>query len=1083
MKKKIDTDILKRQLTRYFSFRTIQGRNVLLTTSYLLILITFTILVVFQNKLVSDVGDRVIQTRNPITVMTSRINAGLDRVSAAQRGYFLTKDDSYKDARNSLWDTDILPALEKLEELGKQLTSQDRRSIDALGILLKEYKHGQDDLELYFEQHITDFAAIQEDVEAYDSLTLRLKLESFKKKTEVDEYIVEYLLTTISPLKAEIRDYLGPLSLQQRKAMLDDVKRINEDIESANSSIAFVTAFFAILAVGSSLLVIRTLNTSLQRPIDQLDRLAIGDLGDRIDETTDEMNDIILSSNQLRDNLDRASKFALNIGEGNFEATFKPASDHDMLGNALVQMRDRLKDVSDQDEKRNWITKGMAHFGEILRENQDLGKLSNSIVSELVNYLQANQGELYFIEEDEEQQKYLNLEATYAFERKRIIDKKIFIDGRFAEGLLGQSYLLGETIYLNDVPEGYTEITSGLGDATPRSVLIVPLKVNDEVEGVLEIASFKGIDQFEIEFVEKVAESIASTLRTAKNNQRTKELLLSSQEQRDHLRSQEEEMRQNYEELQATQEEMERRQKELESLRQNLQNEVKERTVELEKTLERFDLALQGTTEGIWDAALLTGELDESTTFWWSARFEELLGYEEGELNNDFESFINNIHPDDREEAVKLFKGLIADHLGIAPSTIDVRIRLKSGVYKWFHTSGAVRHNEKGIAQRFAGAVSDISSTVELVESQKLLSMREANLKAFLDVTNDFVLAMDQKMVITLANNAIKTTLRNRGVEIIEGETVILDILRPENREKYRDNTKRALEGQSFSDEMTLQLGAERRIMDTRYYPIHSDDGVIVGTTVMLHDITDRKQREIELEDSRRQLKAIFDTYDAEVYMKDLSGKYIMVDQTFLQNLNVDFDVIGKTDIEIYGQEKGEAIWELDEAISEQETEISFIETRDNGRKYKCVKFPMVNTAGKVYAICSIASEIEFDDSSVSGVDKVPVSVIFRNFAAPVEIVDTSGVWKNYFGEALDLNSFITESDEKRYKKAMQNIESAISEGKSYYETYTVTLNSGNKLLLLEKGNSVEREHDGKSIVVSALIDITPLRPNHDKNV
>ena len=78
---------------------------------------------------------------------------------------------------------------------------------------------------------------------------------------------------------------------------------------------------------------------------------------------------------------------------------------------------------------------------------------------------------------------------------------------------------------------------------------------------------------------------------------------------------------------QATQEEMERRQIELEGLRTNLQNQVKERTVELEKTLERFDLALQGTSEGIWDAALQNGALDENTNFWWSPRFEELLEF------------------------------------------------------------------------------------------------------------------------------------------------------------------------------------------------------------------------------------------------------------------------------------------------------------------------------------------------------------------------------------------------------------------------------------------------------------------------
>ena len=256
---------------------------------------------------------------------------------------------------------------------------------------------------------------------------------------------------------------------------------------------------------------------------------------------------------QLISNLKKVREFVASISDGNHSITWEglneqnKESNRDTIAGALLHMRDQMQRVKEEDEIRIWTTEGLSKFGEIIRNHQDnFDKLSEALISNVVNYVGAKVGGLFILEEEQEtNQSYLMLRACYAYDRKKHLSKRVEI----GEGIIGQCYLEGQTVYLAKVPNNHMSITSGLGGANPSSLLVIPLRTNDKIEGVLELASLKPFQSHEINFLEKLGELLASSIVTVRTGEKTTRLLQISQEQAEEMRAQEEEMRQNMEEL------------------------------------------------------------------------------------------------------------------------------------------------------------------------------------------------------------------------------------------------------------------------------------------------------------------------------------------------------------------------------------------------------------------------------------------------------------------------------------------------------------------------------------------------------
>ena len=369
----------------------------------------------------------------------------------------------------------------------------------------------------------------------------------------------------VIPRTTDLIARLNKIAVTQNEVTARSDNDVIDSISSLTNYTIVLGSGIIIIGLMSAIFLMRTIT----KPVNFLKNIVVKlGRGELVEEkqgsfSNDEIGEMAVAMDKLVAGLKGTTTFAENIGNGNYQTEFKPLSEHDVLGNALINMRNNLSKVAEDDKKRNWATEGMAKFGEILRTNtNDLGKLSDEIIANLVKYLNANQGALYIVDDAaEDEDPTMTMKSCYAWDKKKFLNHKIYK----GEGLAGQAWQEGDIVYLTEVPQNYIRIASGLGDANPTSVLIVPLKVNDQIFGVVEIASFSEIQDFEKEFVQKIAETIASTISTVKINARTQRLLEESQEMTEQMRAQEEEMRQNMEELQATQEEMQRSQSETDS--------------------------------------------------------------------------------------------------------------------------------------------------------------------------------------------------------------------------------------------------------------------------------------------------------------------------------------------------------------------------------------------------------------------------------------------------------------------------------------------------------------------------------------
>ncbi|MDB5458988.1 MAG: sensor histidine kinase/response regulator, partial [Caulobacteraceae bacterium] len=314
-------------------------------------------------------------------------------------------------------------------------------------------------------------------------------------------------------------------------------------------------------------------------------------------DLTDNVNELAANlSTQVRAIAEVST--AVTKGDLTRSITVEASGEVAALKDNINEMIRNLKDQTLKNTEQDWLKTNLARFTRMLQGERAVSTVSNLVLSELAPLINAQHGVFYVADRDDEDKMVMNLAASYAFNNRKHVANQF----RLREGLIGQCAYEKSRILLTNVPKDYVQISSGLGEAAPLNIIVLPALFEGEVKAVLELATYGEFSETHQSFLDQLMESIGIVLNTIAANMRTEGLLKQSQLLTSELQSQQGELkntndrleqqaaslRQSEELLRAKQEELQQTNAELEDKArllstQNQQVEAKNREVEQAK--------------------------------------------------------------------------------------------------------------------------------------------------------------------------------------------------------------------------------------------------------------------------------------------------------------------------------------------------------------------------------------------------------------------------------------------------------------------------------------------------------------------
>ncbi|NOJ79164.1 HAMP domain-containing protein [Myxococcus xanthus] len=303
-------------------------------------------------------------------------------------------------------------------------------------------------------------------------------------------------------------------------------------------------------------------------------------------QLTDNVNQL---AGTLTSQLRAISDVATAVTKGDLTRSITVVAEGEVaaLKDNINQMIVNLRETTQKNQEQDWLKTNLAKFSGMMQGQKSLDAVSRLIMSELTPLVSAHHGAFFLVDGAEAGAPLLKLTSTYAYRERKHIANRF----RFGEGLVGQCALERKTILLTHVPEDYITISSGLGEAAPLNIIVLPVLFEGEVKAVIELASFHAFSAIHQIFLDQLTETIGVVLNMIIANMRTEQLLLQSQDLTQELQSQSKELTQQQEALKRSNIELEEKATLLEEQNRRVEeknNEVERARVSLEEKAEQL---------------------------------------------------------------------------------------------------------------------------------------------------------------------------------------------------------------------------------------------------------------------------------------------------------------------------------------------------------------------------------------------------------------------------------------------------------------------------------------------------------------
>jgi HAMP domain-containing protein/signal transduction histidine kinase/CheY-like chemotaxis protein len=283
-------------------------------------------------------------------------------------------------------------------------------------------------------------------------------------------------------------------------------------------------------------------------------------------DLTDNVNAMAANlTGQVRSIADVAT--AVTKGDLSRSISVEASGEMAALKDNINEMIRNLKDQTLKNAEQDWLKTNLARFSRMLQGERDMATVSRLIMSELAPLVNAQYGVFYITNRDDNELR-LDLVASYGAESPETTRQRL----KLREGLVGQSAADKRAIMLDKVPADFLKVTSGLGEAGPANVIILPALFEDEVKAVIELASFSKFGDTSLLFLDQLMESVGIVLNTIAATMRTEGLLEQSQLLTAELQARQSELTKKQEELHTTNEELQEKAQLLENEKKQVEN-------------------------------------------------------------------------------------------------------------------------------------------------------------------------------------------------------------------------------------------------------------------------------------------------------------------------------------------------------------------------------------------------------------------------------------------------------------------------------------------------------------------------------